>query len=338
MTLELAIILPALLGIDLQIQPSESSLSMDMSTSVANTGHLIGNHNSETNPDGTITIPGLWGGSGNQEISIELSSGTAAVGSSAPSGSLSVEPFESEGLVIIHDLLLDLLNDSTIPVSLSVTMLYESFHTQNPTSVFPGGIPITLPIASVDLESCLIEQMQSVTAPLEEVGDQVYSINAIVPVMVSMEATFEGQPLPLVPIPAAMFLIGELHYTADGAQFDIVLDIQEEEVIDIPGDEPLPAFPLSLPTIVPPGGFAELLITLIPQSTSMGLILNGTLVGTGEPETLPCDANDDGVIDSNDILAILAHWGPCPGCPADTNNDDLVNVKDILNVLECWPI
>ena len=73
--LETVIILPLVLGIDLQIQPSQSSLSLDFETSIANSGNLTGNHDSESNPDGTITIPGLWGGSGNQEIPIDFHGG-----------------------------------------------------------------------------------------------------------------------------------------------------------------------------------------------------------------------------------------------------------------------
>ena len=336
LSLEAAIILPLILGIDLQIQPSQSDVSLALETSIANSGNLTGNHDAETNPDGTITIPGLWGGSGNQEIPLSFDSGTTIAGTSNPTGSMSVEPFDDQNLAVIHDLSMDLLSNSTIPVSLTVTLLYESFHTQNPTSIYPGGVPIELPLAEISLDACQIEQTQSVTGLWQQINDDTFSITAAVPVIVTMAATFEGQPLPLAPVPAALAVIGELQYTENGAQLQISLEIDEGEVVDLPGDEPLPAFPLSLPTIAPPGSFADVLLTLIPESTSFSLNFSGMILAEGDLETLPCDVTGDGIIDANDILGVLADWGFCPGCSADTNGDNIVDVNDVLNVLECW--
>ena len=48
------------------------------------------------------------------------------------------------------------------------------------------------------------------------------------------------------------------------------------------------------------------------------------------------DVNDDGVVDIDDIFAVLAAWGACPGCPEDVNEDDVVNIDDIFEVLANW--
>jgi len=48
------------------------------------------------------------------------------------------------------------------------------------------------------------------------------------------------------------------------------------------------------------------------------------------------DVNGDGLIDAVDLLALLAAWGPCPGCPEDLNDDDAVDVLDLLIVLGEW--
>ena len=48
------------------------------------------------------------------------------------------------------------------------------------------------------------------------------------------------------------------------------------------------------------------------------------------------DADGNGVVDVNDILAIISNWGGCGGpleCPSDLNNDTLINVQDLLLVL-----
>jgi hypothetical protein len=151
-----------------------------------------------------------------------------------------------------------------------------------------------------------------------------------------MQATYEGQALPLTPMNAAMVISGEMEYTDNGSRLELSIQIDEGDVVDLPGDNPLPPFPFSMPTIVPPGSFADVLITLLPESTSFGLSLNGTVVAEADLETLPCDVTGDGVIDTNDILGVLASWGSCQECPADTNNDDVVDVDDVLIVLECW--
>jgi hypothetical protein len=51
---------------------------------------------------------------------------------------------------------------------------------------------------------------------------------------------------------------------------------------------------------------------------------------------VPGDADGDGVVNTNDILAILSAWGQCKGCPEDLNVDGLVGVDDILLVIAHW--
>jgi T5SS/PEP-CTERM-associated repeat protein len=48
------------------------------------------------------------------------------------------------------------------------------------------------------------------------------------------------------------------------------------------------------------------------------------------------DVNGDGVVDTADLLQLLAAWGDCPGCPEDVNGDDVVNTADLLILLANW--
>jgi hypothetical protein len=52
----------------------------------------------------------------------------------------------------------------------------------------------------------------------------------------------------------------------------------------------------------------------------------------------PCDAdvNGDNIVDFEDLLEVLADWGPCPGCPTDIDGDDIVGLPDLLQVLSNW--
>jgi hypothetical protein len=54
----------------------------------------------------------------------------------------------------------------------------------------------------------------------------------------------------------------------------------------------------------------------------------------------PGDVNGDGVVDTADLLALLAAWGTCPDppadCPADFDGDGTVGTADLLILLANW--
>ena len=52
---------------------------------------------------------------------------------------------------------------------------------------------------------------------------------------------------------------------------------------------------------------------------------------------VPGDIDGDGVVGVNDLLMLIAAWGPCPSdCPEDLNGDGIVDVLDILELLSYW--
>ena len=51
------------------------------------------------------------------------------------------------------------------------------------------------------------------------------------------------------------------------------------------------------------------------------------------------DLDGSGTIDFDDLLAVLAAWGPCDPkkpCPADLDHDDDVDFDDLLTLLAAW--
>jgi len=52
----------------------------------------------------------------------------------------------------------------------------------------------------------------------------------------------------------------------------------------------------------------------------------------------PClaDINHDDTVDVDDLMALIADWGPCGECAADLNNDSYVGADDLLLVLAAW--
>ena len=65
---------------------------------------------------------------------------------------------------------------------------------------------------------------------------------------------------------------------------------------------------------------------------------NGLLDGC-EP-TCDADTNGNGMVEVNDLLAVVTQWGACPvlpnPCGADVNADHQVNVDDLLVVISRW--
>jgi hypothetical protein len=49
----------------------------------------------------------------------------------------------------------------------------------------------------------------------------------------------------------------------------------------------------------------------------------------------PYDVSADGMIDANDLLAIIGAWGGCV-CVEDLTGDSVVNVDDLLLIVESW--
>jgi len=54
------------------------------------------------------------------------------------------------------------------------------------------------------------------------------------------------------------------------------------------------------------------------------------------PDTCHGDIDVSGDVGFGDILAIVASWGPCPGCPADLDDSGDVGFGDILVVIAAW--
>lgn len=71
----------------------------------------------------------------------------------------------------------------------------------------------------------------------------------------------------------------------------------------------------------------------IAEGTSLDANGNGI---PDECETVPQDINMDGSVDIEDLLALLAAWGPCTDCPADFDGSGSVDIGDLLSLLAAW--
>jgi hypothetical protein len=96
--------------------------------------------------------------------------------------------------------------------------------------------------------------------------------------------------------------------------------------------------------ITPPAdaqtGNARLRVRIMRYDNPMTCGFGGAF-GETEDYTLvvtacPGDLTGDGAVTVEDLLALLAAWGPCGGCPADLTGDDAVTVEDLLALLAAW--
>jgi hypothetical protein len=67
---------------------------------------------------------------------------------------------------------------------------------------------------------------------------------------------------------------------------------------------------------------------------------SGLYIAFADIEAEPGDANGDGVVNVDDLLAVINSWGNCPtppaNCPTDFDDNGVVNVDDLLIVINNW--
>lgn len=72
-----------------------------------------------------------------------------------------------------------------------------------------------------------------------------------------------------------------------------------------------------------------------PDSVDGVIVVPGQLPGGGcDGDIMP--PGGDGTVNVEDLLAVIANWGPCKGCAADIDGNGAVNVDDLLTVISAW--
>jgi hypothetical protein len=322
---------------------SSSSMNVSFDFTTLTGGTLIGDFEAEGNPGGTKTMPGVWGSEGNEPIPLSLDQELSGGGTTAPSGSFSVSVDTSIGLIGIENLNIDVLGGESLdelPVSSTIYMLFDTFRTYNPSSLFVGGFELPIPLGSGAVTAWSFQQSGiagGVLVETETPGEWTFAAVATVDVM--LEANLEGQPIEIPATPIALPLVGTYTETATQQIIVITLDqsVDETQVLDPPID--LPATPLPLPTIVPPGSTANVVLSLSLTEIASVLTQSGMIYAARDVEqAVPGDATGDGHVNVDDLLVVISQWGPCSDCAADFNEDGMVGVDDLLALLANWGI
>ena len=67
-----------------------------------------------------------------------------------------------------------------------------------------------------------------------------------------------------------------------------------------------------------------------------GIVEPGEDCASCPEDALPADINSDSSVSFDDLLLLLAAWGPCPACTADIDGDGDVGFSDLLALLDAW--
>ena len=263
------------------VDSSVSVLDLDVDFELRLPGTLIGDHDPVSNPGGTQTRPGLFGGSGNQPINIQLDLvGTLDV-PAVVQGSLEVDPELLFGVGLVDALDLDLVVGGAASADLLVRITYDTFRTFSPNSLFPSLVPIELPLGQVAIGDVTLTQTAAaplVLTPTATPG--VVDALGLVPVDLEFVFDFNGQPTPVGPLTVAV----PLQMTIDLGECDATLvgGVMASDTQTVPAPAPLSLtdVPLPLPTLLPPGAVANLLLNAdldeIAYSTDLDITLEAS--------------------------------------------------------------
>lgn len=319
---------------DATVDSKASIATLSGTAEIQTTGTLIGDYNSETNPDGTSTIPGFFGGSGNNPIGLELVGSVESNLNSSPTGAMDFE-IDFDNLTLnLTNFQLDLLGGTPGAAQPAVSMIYETFHTQAPSFIYPGGIPFEFPLGDAStIDQAIATQTGSgfgVITP-SEVPD-FFEFDLAIPAQLELSFTlgFGDIQTPddgFAPLPLILPLSGLIHRQMDGTlQITIIVEPQGlDQSVPIEGVS-TPQIPFELPTLGT--DTAGVLLTLVPDEFAVALSYSTTLQIIATPSSCVADFNNDGQLDFFDISAFLSAFSAMD-TSADLTGDGSFDFFDI---------
>lgn len=288
--------------LDYTVDPAASALELDVSVELDLAGDLRGVYDAATNPGGTRTLRGFIGDDGtNQMVPLGL---TVALGLDVDGPLAGAFQLTLDGAVAtVEGLALD-LGGGPDSVDLDLVLFFDLFRTLNPGSVYPGGIPIPIPLGSVDVTAVRLEQTApgvGVAMPGAVAG--TFDVTAAVPVALSFEVSGGllgggGGVTPVGPVP----LVLPLAVTVDRGDCGSALAGGAADALSSSFPSPFPLdledLPLDLPTVFPAGNTANLLVNASLDTITVGgsfdVQLGASAAGGRVEEVCAGNANSTG--------------------------------------------
>ena len=325
----------AVLAQDLLIEPKESMVDQTLLVSVPFDGVLIGDFDAKSNPDGTQTRPGLFGGSGNLPVGYSAVFGIGSPSlQSQPSGFIAVDAVDiGDGILGIDGFEFDVLSGGTASVGVDLTILLQTFRTYAPFSIYPGGFEIPIPLQTGTISSFVVRSETPATVLVASAGDG-YEFEAVLPAVISLEIDF-GAGVQVFDLPFAFpfTVFNDTATTETVLTLSSAVSAAGEQPVDFP---PFDEIPFELPTFPPGDETAGVLLGGTITSVISELDLLVEIVASAPVSTNPADFNDDGVVNGADLGFLISSWGVCIGCPEDLNFDGIVNGSDLGLFIAAW--
>jgi len=303
-----------------------SSCSQTTTAELPLVGTWVGDYDAANKPAGTRTLPGLFGGSGNQPIPFSsVNRSVVTVPTGAPSGSFVVRFDPSSGALALGNLAVDLLSGRTGTIDSTARLTYSTFRTVAPSSTYPGVSGVQVPVDSGTLTSATASQSADASAVATPAGVGAWTFAITVPVEVRAVGTAMGQPFDTV-VPGELVLGGTLRETADGIGISASGSLDRTD--PVPAPAPLVSVPFQLPTVLPPGGTANLLMSGTFANGTSVTSASATIAASGTQRCM-ADLDGSGFVDFGDVVTLLLDFGPCSGvCKADLDGSGTVDLSD----------
>ena len=326
---------------DFAINPQQSGLSASLNFSATLPGSLIGNWDAVENSTGTRTKPGIFGTFGateNVAAPINILAGiTNRPLDTDISGTFQLELIDNgDGTygVIVRNYASNLISDGALVVPVTANVSIPSFRTRNPSSTY---IAATLPIPLGDATFTVLSVTQDGQAAGIATPTVPGEFTLAVPMLVRYETVADvfGNPINTITEPAPFVLGGTLTVTGSTATISstLPLEISQSES----PETALPPQPFPLPTILPPGLTANVILNLTLSQITAGVLGTQSLVAGGTQVETLCvgDFNQDGGIDGSDVDAFFAAWS-AGDASSDVNQDGGIDGSDVDTFFIAW--
>ncbi len=316
------------------VDADASSASGSLTITAITDGTLIGDHDPTGNPTGTQTRPGLFGGSGNNPIPIDLDISAQTALDTNPAGSFSLDA-DTTALTFTTDAFsTDLLNGQSADSTLALELLYETFRTFDPGFLYLGGVPLPIDVEAGSLTTLAVTQSAPMDIPgalIPTEDPNTYTLAGVIPATLTISGTtFGDAPLDPDPTEITLPIAGTLTLNPDGsATTTLSIDLDEfSETIDTSTLPALPEIPFELPTLSEETAGVLLNLAL----TSLAAEGSGTLTLVANAAAAGCNPADIAepynVLDLADLTAFITAF-TTQGNAADLDGNGLFDLADI---------
>ena len=315
-----------------EMSPKSTHLQMSLGLSAPLAGTFRGDYDATTNPGGTMTRPGSFGGSGNIPIPYTSNIAGGVSMNTVPTGSMKLT-MGGDDLLIVSDLELNMLGSDHGDLGARLGLTYSTFRTFNPNALYPGVPMIEIPIPLGEITEMSAVQTAHAIGVMQPEGKGIYKLFALVPADISFRARFLEEVVEIESFCILLPVVGSVQWS--GETMDVELTIADEGTNVIPYQlDPLVDRPLDLPTVLPPGGTAHLLFSGDFGELSLERSLDMLMESEGQPTCSIFDLDGNCEFDGGDLAILLASWGQSG--PADFNGDGIVNQIDLAILLAVW--